>query len=255
MLEADPSKADEDPDGDDQEDVDAKNDATDAAAEDADAGKVDPNDKEKKQPENKDGTAQGWYVNYRLTIPGQKEHPIADAMKKFGKDLLKAVGVKFTSLFGGADGKVHTLGDLADGLDAIFGKMDATEFETEFNNEMKKRMKATDAQAKVWDTKTILKYLKKDVGKHKAKIAPAQYALCVRVDKRDKSYKLFNEDAIANMANAAIKGAMRGIMKKIKFGVKAKDVILVNNYEDNKKDKDDNKYTDNDKAAGAVSDS
>jgi len=89
-------------------------------------------------------------------------------MKKFGKDLLKAIGVKFTSLFGGADGKVHTLGDLADGLDAIFGKMDATEFETEFNNEMKTRMKATDAQAKVWDTKTILKYLKKDVGKHKA---------------------------------------------------------------------------------------
>jgi len=57
------------------------------------------------------------------------------------------------------------------------------------------------------------------------------------------------------MANAAIKGAMRGIMKKIKYGVKAKDVILVNNYEDNKKDKEDNKYTDSDKAAGAVSDS
>lgn len=198
--------------------------------------------------------AQGWYVEYKLTIPGQKEHPIADAMKSFAKDLLKAVGIKFTSLFGGADGKVHTIGDLADGLDAIFGKMDASKFEAEFNAEMKKRMKQTSAQAQVWDTKTILKYLKNEVKHDKAKIAPVQYALCVRVDKNDKSYKLFNEDAVANITNAAIKGAMRGIMQKIRFGVKAKDVILVNNYKDNKKAKDNEKF-DTDKAEGAVADS
>ena len=251
LLEADPTKAGEDPEGDDQEDVDAKNDATDAAAEDADAGKVEQKD-DKEKPEFSDGKAQGWYVNYRLTIPGQKEHPIADAMKKFVGDLVKAFGVQFGSIFSGDTSK-HTIGGLVDDLDSIFGKMDATEFESEFNNEMKKRMKSTDAQAKVWDTKTILKFLKQDVGKHKAKLAPVQYALCVRVDKRDKSYKLFNEDAIANIANTAIKGALRGIAKKIKFGVKAKDVILVNNYADNKKDKEDNKYTD--KSDGAVADS
>ena len=156
-------------------------------------------------------------------------------MKKLGADLLKAVGIKFTSLFGGGGDK-HTIGDLVDGLDAIFGKMDPGDFEKFFNEEMTKRMKGTKAEAKVWDTKTILKYLKKEVGKNKSKVAAAEYALCVKVDKNDKSYKLFNEDAIANITNASIKGVMRGIMKKIQYGVKAKDVILVNNYSDTKND-------------------
>lgn len=49
---------------------------------------------------------------------------------------------------------------------------------------------------------------------------------------------MFNEDTVANVVNAAIEGsgAMRGLGKRARgFGVKAKDVILVNNYQDNKK--------------------
>ena len=50
--------------------------------------------------------------------------------------------------------------------------------------------------------------------------------------KNDKSYDLFNEDMIANVINAAIEGCgtARGLGKMARFGVKAKDVILVNNY-------------------------
>lgn len=55
--------------------------------------------------------------------------------------------------------------------------------------------------------------------------------------KNDKSYDLFNEDTVANVVNAAIEGCgtARGLGKMARFGVKAKDVILVNNYQDNKK--------------------
>lgn len=215
-------------------------------------------DKGKEAAEEEKGTseasAQGWYVQYKLTIPGQKEHALADAMKSLGKDIIKAVGVKFTSLFGG-DSETHTIGGLMDDLDSVFGKLDAKEFESQFNQEMQKKMKQTSASAAVWDTATILKYLKKEVGSSKSKITPAKYALCVRVDKNDKSYKLFNEDAIANLVNAAITGAMRGVFKKAFYGVKSKDVILVNNYSDNKKAKDSDKFETRGKAAGAVADS
>lgn len=201
--------------------------------------KKESDDKEQEELKKTDGvsTAPGWYINYRLKIPGQKEHPIAQAMKQFAGDLIKNVGVKFTSLFGGGDGKTHTIGDLVDGLDAIFGKLDPDQFLTEFNNELKKKMKQTNATGQIFDTKTITKFLKQRVSKYKSQINAAEFALCVRVAKNDKSYKLFNEDTIANIVNTSIKGALRGIMKKIQFGVKAKDVILVNNYEDEKKDR------------------
>jgi hypothetical protein len=62
-----------------------------------------------------------------MIIPGQKEHPIADAMKKFAGDLFKAMGVQFTSLFGG-DGEKHTIDGLVKDISELFGKMDPKEF-------------------------------------------------------------------------------------------------------------------------------
>lgn len=55
--------------------------------------------------------------------------------------------------------------------------------------------------------------------------------------KQDKSYELFNEDSVANVVNAAIEGCgtAHGLGKMARFGIKSKDVILVNNYQDNKK--------------------
>jgi len=223
-----------------------------------DKAKKDKNATDEKKPEEgQDASeAQGWYVEYKMTIPGQKEHSILDAMKKFAGDLLKNFGIKFTSLFGGG-GDVHTVGDFVEGLEAIFGKMDANEFESAVNEEIKTRMKGTDAAAKVWDTPTILKHLKKEVSKHKQKIAAAKFALCVKVNKNDPSYKLFNEDAIANIVNKAISSStvMRGLGKRaMGLGIKGKEVILVNNYDDNKKNDKSSKDL-VDKAKGSVLDS
>ena len=71
--------------------------------------------------------------------------------------------------------------------------------------------------------------------KAKAKLKAAELALCTRVDKRDKSYKLYNSQAIADLVTASI----QGLFKKFKNKVSKDDVIMVNNYSDDKKNKDD----------------
>lgn len=103
------------------------------------------NPEDKVESSGADPEAEGWYIDYKVSIPGEKEHSIADALKHFGKDLLRNFGIKSSGLWG--DGDVHTVGDAMDAFDSIFGKMDANKFVIEVNNELKKRMKQTDATA------------------------------------------------------------------------------------------------------------
>lgn len=82
-----------------------------------------------------------------MTIPGEKEHPIADALKHFAKDMLRDVGIELGGGWWAGGKKKLTVGDALDSLDAFLGKIDADKLNSEVNKELKKRMKQTDAQA------------------------------------------------------------------------------------------------------------
>jgi len=86
--------------------------------------------KEKRDP--KQTTAKGFYITYKIAIEGQKESPLADALKSFGAGLLKGLGIQGFSWKTGTKGKEHTIGDLVDTLSQVFGKIDPNELKTRF---------------------------------------------------------------------------------------------------------------------------
>jgi len=68
------------------------------------------------------------------------------------------------------------------------------------------------------------------------KIKSADYSLCYKVEKNDKSKKLINVNVVADCVTKSIKG----LFKKFKNSVSANDVILVNDYDEIDKDKSKN---------------
>jgi len=61
-----------------------------------------------------------------------------------GANLLKGCGIRVGSWRSGSSGDAHTIGDLMNSLDAVFGKIDPKELEAEYGKEMAKRFKDGD---------------------------------------------------------------------------------------------------------------
>lgn len=232
--------------------------ATDASDKDDEAKKEESAETKDEDAETKDEDAdsdtsekaKGWYITFNLDIKGQKSHPLADALKKFAKNLIEGFGVSTFDWRSGATGELKTIGDMLDSLDQVFGKIDPDDLLKNYNDNFKKKFPQGEATSQIWDTKTINQHLKKNLdSKSKNKLKSADLALCTRVDKRDKSYKLYNSQLIADTVTASI----QGLYKKFKNKISKDDVIMVNNYSDDKKDKEQKEYT-GDKAEGAVQD-
>ena len=74
------------------------------------------------------------------------------------------------------------------------------------------------------------------------KLNTAEYVLAIKIDKRAKSYELVNVPLIADLVNKSIE---KSIINRV-FSVNkvtTEDVVLVNNYDDDIKDKYLNKYS------------
>lgn len=207
-------------------------------SEDAAAGK----DEKAAKAGDDEPKAIGWYITFNLDIKGQQSKPLSDALKSFGKKILEGFGVQTFDWRTGATGEVKTIGDMLDSLDAVFGKLDPDELQASYSKNLKQKFPQGNAQAQIWDTKTINQYLKNQLdSKGKSKLKTAELALCTRIDKKDKSYKLYNAQAIADLVTASIKG----VFKKFKNKISKDDVIMVNNYDDDKnKDKEAGEVTD-----------
>lgn len=240
-------------DGSDSDKEDTGSDSGDSEAdEDKDNNAEDDNseDNSEETDEKSSDEASGYYISYKMHIDGQTDHPLADALKKFAKDLLRGFGFKVGSWRTGAMGDAHTIGGLMDGFDEVFGKIDAKELEANYSEEVKKAAPDSDAGIKVIDSQTIVKHLKKHLSGQDIKaIKGAEFAVCTKVNKQDKSYKIYDRQFIADKITRAIKG----LFKKFKNSVSKDSVILVNNYEENKKERGEVKYTE--KGEGAVKDS
>ena len=236
---------------------------------------------EEKKEENKTDTEnasneKGFYITYTIKIEGQKEHPIADALKNFATQALKNFGIKLGNLvadiassFGIAtfswmngsqgEGKSILGGAIAGIKDAItafakiFEKINKDELKSEYDKQLSKKMPQSKAESLIFDTKTIQQHCKKWLStKDKAALKTAEFAICTKVEKSDPSYKLYNQQLIADtLTKAAIeigglkKMAVLKLIKQAKYSINDKDVILINNYSD----KDENREV------GEVSDS
>jgi hypothetical protein len=214
------------------------------------------NDKEDKNEEDKKNSTKGYYLTYKLDINGKSESKIEAGMKRFtdwalNKVLAGGIGIRFIKIGGGA-GEEHVLGgSLGGAIDKIMGKIDPDKLLDSYNKNFTKKFKQTRAENEIWDTKTINQFLKKNLSSSDhSKIAKADYALCTKIDKADLSYKLINSSVIADILTKSISG----IYSRFKNRISKKDVILVNNYSDNKKEKA--KFTkDTDREEGSVADS
>lgn len=204
---------------------------------------------EKTNEKDKVESAPAYYIVYKIDIEGQKSHPLARALGKFGKKIagffgkaLGGMGVSFGNWRSGSQGDVKTLGDLAGGLvktvaDA-FKKMDINEFISKYKaNFVKKFPQSKNENIEAWDLKT----LKKEVGnnitpKDLAKIKKAKYSITTKISKGNKSQKVIDKEVIADMMTTSLKG----LFKKLTQSISPDDVIKVTNYDDSYKDKNDN---------------
>jgi len=94
----------------------------------------------------------------------------------------------------------------------------------------------------VIDTPSLINYLKGKLDSTgKALLKPIKYALCIKINKKDKGYELFNKQEIADLVSDGIQKTGLGRIKNPNKVTK-NEVILVNNYDDYKKDKADNQF-------------
>ena len=218
----------------------------------------DPPDPPDPPESSTDDKAPGYCISYKIEFEGQKSHPIGSALKKLFKDIFSTLGIQLGNWMSGTKGDVHTLGGLAKGFKNIFGgSFDAEKLVSRYNEELKQKMPENDAVVKVIDGSTIISHLGKQLEAADAsKIKKATYSLCIKVDKNDKSYKLYNRRLMAELLTSAIDGFFKKIKIK-KLGLPRftkNDVVFVNNYSDSKKTRGEPKYNSN-KETGAVSDS
>ncbi len=198
------------------------------------ADKNDNDNNKKSDNINNDESAKGYYIVYKLSIEGQKETPLSDAFKTFGKGLIKGLGIQSFDWKSAAKGKEYTVGDLLDNIEQVFGKIQPEELRSRFVKNAKAKYSQTVANdVQFYDQKTILQHLKRQLNaKDIQKIKTANYSLCYRVPANDKSKKLINTTVVADLITQSIKG----IFKKFKNAIKKDDVILVNNYNETNKD-------------------
>lgn len=203
--------------------------------------KSEENSEEKDKTEDKsaDGVDQslGWQIAYKLIIKGKPEHSAADALKYIGK-LFSDVGISSFDWRSGQTGDKVTVGDIANSLSDIFGKIDPDQLKS---NVIKNLGTRTPKNVEIIDTQTIIKNIGTRLsGKERASIKAADYALCIKVGSNDRSYKLYNEQFIADNITKSI----QGIFKKFKNKIDPKDVIHVNNNDNPNSNQDVNSVDD-----------
>ena len=74
----------------------------------------------------------------------------------------------------------------------------------------------------------------------KAALQATKYALCIKVNKNEKNYETLSKQDIADLVNNSVESFSKALKKNGKI---TKDqVIYISNYDDNKKDKNDNTF-------------
>ena len=181
----------------------------------------------------------GYYVQYEVEIGDQKKSSFDSAIKnlaKQGQDFLKSIGITFSSWMDGAAAKTYTIGDIVDRNKISIDKLPSAVSKT-FKNEYPE-MQPTIS---VLNVKSILSHLKTRLdAKMKAALQATKYALCIKVNKNEKNYETLSKQDIADLVNNSVESFSKALKKNGKI---TKDqVIYISNYDDNKKDKNDNTF-------------
>lgn len=208
--------------------------------------------KDGQKSESADENAEGYYIKYKLQIKGQPEKTLSASLKNLGSEFIQSIGLAIGGDWrSGTSGKMHTVGGLVNALKDVFGKLDPDKVKSAYDEQLREKMPQTDAWTEIFDTSTIALKCKKWLSSSdKSKLKNAELAICTKVTKTDASYKLFNQQAIADMLTKSISG----LFKQFKNKVSPKDVILVNNYSDDTRRKKE-KYERTSGETGTVADS
>lgn len=190
----------------------------------------------------------GYYLRFDVKT-GQKfenTKPTAEqnawtSILKTAKDILYNISVSKYDWKSGSVGEKHYLGNF---IDSIIGKIDPGKLQTAVDQQLHKApLGITMANIAVLPSASVANYLQKIITRAESdKIKTAEYVLAIKIDKRSKSYELVNVPLIADIVNKSIE---KSIINKV-FGVNrvtTDDVVLVNNYDDDIKDKYLNKYS------------
>ena len=204
-----------------------------------------PEESPEEAPEEKkdDGkSADGYYVAFVIDVKGRKFGKWKDIFKRFFSDLSNKlrglkVGIGLSTHSFKMNGKSMdisgstTLGSM---LDKVLARIDPAELVQKFNEEYKKKFTQSRGTSDVFDKNTIVKYLKGKLdSKQKAKVQKADFSLCLKIHKDDKSRKLVDANIVAELVNKAIKSKY----KMLRNGVSKTDVIFINSYSENDKSK------------------
>ena len=164
-----------------------------------------------------------------------------NSVLKTAKDVLYNINVSKYDWRSGSVGEKHFLGNF---IDSIIGKIDPSKLQSSVDAQLHKApLGITMANVAVLPSASVTNYLQKILTREEAdKLNTAEYVLAIKIDKRAKSYELVNVPLIADLVNKSIE---KSIINRV-FSVNkvtTEDVVLVNNYDDDIKDKYLNKYS------------
>ncbi len=177
----------------------------------------------------------GYYVTYDLEVGTQRASKNDDPwerLKKGIKSQLSDITVTFRGLWG--QGNSHKLGNLMKDLD--YKSIDATKLPSSVRQQIAVTYPELHADVSVIDTESLVNFLRNKIDQvEKKKLRDVEFALCIKITKRDKSYDLISKQEIADIVEKSITRHGFGNIVNPN-SVSRDDIIYVNNYSDELKD-------------------
>lgn len=186
----------------------------------------------------------GYYITYKTELGDQKESTLDTAWQRL-KKWVKGFEFEVGNMKGSSN--KFTVGDVANAFDSK--TVDAGKLLASVQKQFGAKFSALHPIIEVFDTKTILNYLKKRLESGDAgMLKKVENALCIRITKNDKGYELIAKQDIADIVSRALesKTIKQMLIKPPKIG--EGEVIYVNNYADDYKNQVDAKFKDAQKA-------
>lgn len=187
----------------------------------------------------------GYYARFDLKTGTQNPSVFSQGsawkqLKKMVGDFVDGISFQTYNWQNGPSGQWTTIKDVRRSLS---NTIDASKLPDAVRNTAKHDMNL-NVSAYVDKNKTIVQYLKSRLTYNdQQKLNKIDLSLCVKLHQQERGYELVSKQAIADLVTKSItRGFFDVVVGTNKFN--SNDVILVNNYSDNMKDKASNKYID-----------
>lgn len=187
----------------------------------------------------------GYYARFDLKTGTQNPSVFSQGsawqqLKKMVGDFVDGMSFQTYNWQNGPSGQWTSIKDIRMSLS---NAIDASKLPDSVRNTAKHEMNL-NVSAYVDKNKAIIQYLKSRLTYNdQQKLNKTDLSLCVKIHQQERGYELVSKQAIADLVTKSItRGFFDVVVGTNKFN--GNDVILINNYSDNMKDKSSNKYID-----------